>query len=52
MKKPFQIKPVLTIVTAVTGFLECADAGARRGGRTFRKAPAAFQPGARQTPGT
>ena len=58
MKKPLQIKPVLTLVTAVsvlmffvvTGFLECADARARRGGRTFKKAPAVSQPAARQTP--
>jgi predicted lipid-binding transport protein (Tim44 family) len=58
MKKPLQTKPVLTLVTAVTvlmfflltGFLESADARARRGGRTFRKAPAVSQPAARQTP--
>lgn len=58
MKKPLQIKPVLTLVTAVTvlmfflltGFLECADARARRGGRTFKKAPAVSQPAARQPP--
>ncbi len=58
MKKPFQIKPVLTLVTAVTvlmfflltGFLECADARAKRGGRTFKKAPSVSQPAARQTP--
>jgi predicted lipid-binding transport protein (Tim44 family) len=58
MEKPLQIKSALTIATAVillmffllTGFLESADARARRGGRTFKKAPAVSQPAVRQTP--